>query len=69
MRDQYYFQTKMSQPDISSISQWETAFRTASAGCSIGVNADEVRRDKFLFGLNDSFSLFREDIFYQEIMI
>ena len=57
----------MTQADQKSISAWETcAVRTAGARCFFGVNADEFMRDKFLFGLNESFSRFREDIFYRD---
>ena len=56
----------MSQAQQTSISEWETAVRTAAGRCSFGVNADEFMRDKFLFGLNESFSRFREDIFYRD---
>ena len=40
--------------------------RTAAGRCSFGTQADEFMRDKFLFGLNESFSRFREDIFYRD---
>ena len=56
----------MAQAQQTSISEWETAVRTAAGRCSFGVNADEFMRDKFLFGLNESFSRFREDIFYRD---
>jgi len=56
----------MSQAQQTSISEWETAVRTAAGRCSFGVNADEFMRDKFLFARNESFSRFREDIFYRE---
>lgn len=66
MQDRYHFWAKMSQAPKTSISAWETAVRTAAGRCSFGVNADEFMRDKFLFGLNESFSRFREDIFYRD---
>ena len=66
MQDRYYFWVQMAQADQASISAWETAVRTAAGRCSVGPNADEFIRDKFLFGLNDSFSRFREDIFYRD---
>ena len=66
MQDRYYFWAKMSQPDQTSITAWETTVRTAAGRCSFGQNADEFMRDKFLFGLNDSFNRFREDIFYRD---
>ena len=66
MQDRYYFWVQMAQADQTSISAWETAVRTAAGRCSFGPNADEFMRDKFLFGLNDSFSRFREDIFYRD---
>ena len=56
----------MSQAQQTSISAWETAVRTAAGRCSFGVNGDEFMRDKFLFGLNESFSRFRENIFYRD---
>ena len=56
----------MSQAHQTSISEWETAARTAAGRCSFGVNADEFMSDKFLFGLNESFRRFREDIFYRD---
>ncbi|KAL9983052.1 hypothetical protein ACROYT_G005176 [Oculina patagonica] len=66
MQDRYHFWTKMSQAQQTSISEWETAVRTAAGRCSFGAHADQFMRDKFLFGLNESFSRFREDIFYRE---
>ena len=36
---------------------------TADGCCSVGVQADEIMRVKFLFCLNDSFRCFREDIY------
>ena len=36
------------------------------ACCSFGPNTDEFMRDKFLFGLNESFSRFKEGIFYRD---
>ena len=45
---------------------WETIVRTAAGRCSFGVQACEFMRDKFLFSLNESFSHFREDIFYRD---
>ena len=53
----------LTQADQTSISTWETTVRTAGSLCSFGTNADEFMRDEFLFGLNDSFSGFRDDIF------
>ena len=58
MQDRYYFWAKMSQPDQTSITAWETTVRTAAGRCSFGQNADEFMRDKFLFGLNDSCNRF-----------
>ena len=55
----------LTQADQTSISTWETTVRTAGSLCSFGTNADEFMRDEFLFGLNDSFSGFRDDIFYR----
>ena len=66
MQDRYHFWAKMSQADQTSISAWETAVRTAAGRCSFGANADEFMRDKFLFGLNESLSRFREGIFYRD---
>ena len=66
MQDRYHLWAKMSQADQTSNSAWETAVRTAAGRCSFGNNADEFMRDKFLFGLNESFSRFREDIFYRD---
>jgi len=66
MQDRYHLWAKMSQADQTSNSAWETAVRTAASRCSFGNNADEFMRDKFLFGLNESFSRFREDIFYRD---
>ena len=65
-QDRYHFWVQMAQADQTSISAWETAVRTAAGRCSFGSNADEFMRDKFLFGLNKSFSQFREDIFYRD---
>ena len=62
MQDCYHFWTKMPQAQQTSISKWETA----AGRCSFGANADEFIRDKFLFGLNESFSRFWEDIFYRD---
>lgn len=66
MQDRYHFWVQMAQADQTSISAWETAIHTAAGRCSFGPNADELMRDKFLFGLNESFSRFREDIFYRD---
>ena len=66
MQDRYHFWVQMAQADQTSISTWETAVRTAAGRCPFGPNADEFMRDKFLFGLNESFSRFREDIFYRD---
>lgn len=66
MQDRYHFWVQMAQADQTSISTWETAVRTTAGRCSFGSNADEFMRDKFLFGLNESFSRFREDIFYRD---
>ena len=63
MQDRYHFWVQMAQADQTSISAWETAVRTAAGRCSFGSNADEFIRDEFLFGLNESFSRFIEDIF------
>ena len=66
MQERYHFWVKKSQADQTSITAWETTVRTAAGRCSFGVNADEFMRDKFLFGLNDSFTRLREDIFYRD---
>ena len=66
MQDRYHFWVKMSQANQTSITAWETTVRTAAGRCSFGTNADEFMRDKFLFGLNESFTRFREDIFYRD---
>lgn len=66
MQDRYHFWVQMAQADQTSISAWETAVRTAAGRCSFGSNADEFMREKFLFGLNKSFSQFSEDIFYRD---
>ncbi|CAH3108015.1 unnamed protein product [Pocillopora meandrina] len=66
MQDRYHFWVQMAQADQTSISAWETAIHTAAGRCSFDPNADELMRDKFLFGLNESFSRFREDIFYRD---
>ena len=66
MQDRYHFWVQMAQADQTSISAWETAVRTAAGRCSFRLNADEFMRDKFLFGLNESFSRFREHIFYRD---
>lgn len=66
MHDCYHFWAKMSQAYQTSISALETAVRTAAGRCSVGVNTGEFMRDKFLFGLNESFSRFREDFFYRD---
>ena len=54
----------MSQADQTSTS--ETAVSTAVGRLSFGINAEEFIRGKFLFGLNESFSRFREDIFHRD---
>ena len=41
------------------------AAHTAAGRWSLGVNAEEFIRGKFLFGLNESFCRFREDIFHR----
>ena len=66
MQDRYHFWVQMAQADQTSISAWETAVRTAAGRCSFGPNADEFVRDKFLFGFNEFFNRFREDIFYRD---
>ena len=66
MQDRYHSWAKMSQADQTYISAWKTAVCTATGRCSFGNNADEFMRDKFLFGLNESFSHFHEDIFYRD---
>ena len=66
MQDRYHFWVQMAQADQTSISAWETAVCTAAGRCSFRPNSDEFMRDKFLFGLNESFSRFREDIFYRD---
>ena len=66
MQERYHFWVKKSQADQTSITAWETTVRTAAGRCSFGVNADEFMRDKFLFGLNDSFTRLREDIFFRD---
>ena len=66
MQDRYHFWVQMAKADQTSISAWETAVRTSAGRCSFGPNAVKFMRDKFLFGLNESFSRFREDIFYRD---
>ena len=66
MQDHYYFWAKMTQADQTSISAWETLVRTAGTHCSFAINADEFMWGKFLFGLNESFSHFREDMFSRD---
>ena len=66
MQDRYHFWVQMARADQTSISAWEAAVRTAAGRCSFRSNADEFMRDKFLFGLNESFSRFREHIFYRD---
>ena len=66
MRDRNHFWVQMAQADQTSISAWETAVHTAAGRCSFSPNADEFMRDKFLFGLNESFSRVREDSFYRD---
>ena len=66
MQDRYHFWVQMAQADQTSISAWETAIHTAAGRYSFGPNADKFMRDMFLFGLNESFSRFREDIFYRD---
>ena len=66
MQDRYHFWVQMAQADQTSISAWETAVSTAAGRCSFRSNAHEFIRDKFLFGLNESFSRFREHIFYRD---
>lgn len=66
MQDCYHFWAKMSKAYQTSISALETAGRTTAGRCSVGVNTGEFMRDKFLFGLNESFSRFREDVFYRD---
>ncbi len=56
----------MIQPTTAPITTWEIMVRTAAGRCSFGTQADEFMRDKFLFGLNESFSRFREDILYRD---
>ena len=56
----------MSKADQTSISTLETAVSTAAGRLSFGTNAEEFIRSKFLFGLNESFSRFREDIFHRD---
>ena len=56
MQDQYYFWTKMSEGNQTSISTWETTVHTVRHHCSLGTNTEEFMRYKFLFGLNESFS-------------
>ena len=66
MQDRYIFRVKMLQAGQTSITAGETTVRTDAERCSFGTNADEFMRDKFLFGLNESFTRFREDIFYRD---
>ena len=66
MQDRYHFWAKMSQADRTSISTCETAVRTAAGRSSFDANAGEFIRDKFLFGLNESFGRFCEDIFHRD---
>lgn len=64
MQDRYNFWVKMSQPGQTSITAWETSVRTAAGRCLFGTNEEEFMRDKFLVGLNEFFTRFREHIFY-----
>ena len=66
MQERYHFWVQMAQADQTSISAWETAVRTAADRCSFGPNADEFMRDQFLFVISESFSRFREDVFYTD---
>ena len=53
MQEQYHFWLKLSQAYQTSITAWEV--RTAAERCSFVTNAEELMKDKFLFGLNESF--------------
>ena len=64
MQDSYHFWVKMTQQTTVTIT-WKTMVRTAYGCWSVGVQADEFMRFKFLFFLNDYFRCFREDIFCQ----
>ena len=66
MQDRCNFWVKMSQAGQTSITAWETTARTATGRCLFGTNAEEFMRDKFLFGLNEFFTRFREHIFYRD---
>lgn len=67
MQDRCHFWVQnLEQADHTSISPWEAVVLTAAGPSSFGPNADEFMRDTFLFGLNESFSRFREDIFYRD---
>ena len=66
MQDRCNFWVKMSQADQNSITAWETTVRTAAGRCLFGTNEEEFMRDKFLFGLNEFFTRFREHIFYRD---
>ena len=66
MQDRCNFWVKMSQAGQTSITAWETTARTAAGRCLFGTNAEEFMRDKFLFGLNEFFTRFREHIFYRD---
>ncbi|CAB3986547.1 Hypothetical predicted protein [Paramuricea clavata] len=68
MQGRYHFWVKMTQPPTTQVAMWETMVRCTEAGrCSFELaQADEFMRDKFPFSLNESFSHFREDIFYQD---
>ena len=56
----------MSQAGQTSITAWEITVRTAAGRCLFGTNAEEFMRNKFLFGLNEFFTRFREHIFYRD---
>ena len=55
MQDRYHFWVQMAQADQTSISALETAVRTQADVRSVQM--------LFLFGFNESFSRFREDIY------
>ena len=56
----------MSQAGQTSITAWEITARTVAGRCLFGINVEEFMRDKFLFGLNEFFTRFREHIFYRD---
>ena len=55
MQDRYHFWVKLSQANQTSITAWESMVRTATERCSLVTNAEELMKDRFLFGLHESF--------------